>query len=142
MITKVFTKRSPRFWMFLIGAVVIPLAGVALDHALDNASRATQMENELNTQRDAITYSDVHLQLTDLRGALVEVYARVGEDDLPEAYWEAVELARSARLNLADGDLDQALLNIASSYEKIYSIPLPVGPPVIHDESISSIIEF
>jgi len=127
-----------QFWLSLIGTVVIPLASVALAYGLDNASKSEVLEEQLAIQKDAIQSNNLTSQLTDLRGLLTEVYTRLVEAHLPlpDAYREAVEQAQSARLNLVKGDFTQASKQIASAYEKVYLIPLPEGPPLIHSEPI------
>lgn len=47
--------RTWRFWLtFVVGAVVIPLASVALAQGLDNASRVETLEKQLAVQKAAI----------------------------------------------------------------------------------------
>jgi hypothetical protein len=133
-------KRAWQFWVTLIvGMVVIPLASVALSYGLGNSSRARALEEELATQRTAMISNIAASQLADLRGALVEIYARLGPDSLPNAYWEAVDQARSARLELVNDNPAKASELIASAYEKVYAITLPLGPPLIHEEPIEII---
>ena len=127
-----------KFWMtFVVGAVVIPLASVALSFALDNASKSATLEEQLAIQKAEIQFSKLATQLTDLRGALTELYARLGRENLPDAYWEAVNQARAARLNLINDNLAEASEQITSAWENVYSIPVPVGPPLIHSEPIN-----
>jgi hypothetical protein len=122
----------------VVGAVVIPLASVALAHGLDNASRVETLEKLFAVHEAAIQSNNLASQFTDLRGLLSEVYARLdgAHVPVPEIYWEAVKQSQAARLNLVKGNLDEASEQIASAYQKVYSIPLPVGPPLIHDTPI------
>lgn len=131
------TVKPWQFWLTLIvGMILIPLAGVLLHRELDNASRADELETQLAIQNTATQTVNLNVQFADLRGLLTEVYVRLGQYNLPDTYWVAVEEARSARLSLIDGDLVQASQQIANAYEKVYLIPLPVGPPLIHDVPI------
>lgn len=128
--------RSWQFWRRVVVVALIPLIGIVLNNTLQTASSVKILEKQLAVQQAESQLNFLNTQLNALSGALLELYVRLGPDRLPEAYQEAVQLAHSARLNLISRSVDEASKNIASAYEKVYSIPLPVGHPLLHEKPI------